>query len=89
MFPGNPNVLLSCSPTPAGLRRLAFAALECCPRLSNNEDSSDAVIFEALSHDFGTGCLTLRAAITERLRKTRFRGWPTFPGGIIVHPLSS
>ncbi len=24
-----------------------------------------------------------------RLCKTRFRGWPTFPGGIIVHPLSS
>jgi len=44
MFPGNPSVLLSCSPTPAGLRRLAFTALGCCPRLSNNEDSSDALV---------------------------------------------
>ena len=44
MFPGNPSVLLSCSATPAGLRRLAFAALECCPRLLYNEDSSDASV---------------------------------------------
>ena len=31
MFPGNPNVLLPCSSTPAGLGRLAFTALRCCP----------------------------------------------------------
>jgi len=57
MFPGNPIVLLPCSTTPAGPRRLAFTALRCCPRFSNNEGSSDAVDFGALSHGFGTGCL--------------------------------
>jgi hypothetical protein len=57
MFPGNPNVLLPCSPTPAGPRRLAFTALRCCPRHSNNEGSNVAVNFGAQSHGFGTGCL--------------------------------
>jgi len=57
MFPGNPNVLLPCSTTPAGPLRLASTALWYCPRLSNNEGSNDEVIFGALSHGFGTGCL--------------------------------
>jgi len=47
MFPGNPNVLLPCSATPAGPWRLAFTALWCCPRLSNNEGSNDVVDFGA------------------------------------------
>ena len=44
MFPGNPNVPLPCSQTPAGPRRLAFAALRCCSRFSDGESSSHLII---------------------------------------------
>ena len=56
-FPGNPSVLLPCSQTPVGPRRLASAALRCCPRYQDDEDPSDMISFGAQSHGFGTDCL--------------------------------
>jgi hypothetical protein len=57
MFPGNPNVLLSCSATPAGLLRLAFTALRVLSPPLKQRGLQRCVSFEALSPDFGTGCL--------------------------------
>ena len=79
MFPGNPNVPLPCSQTPAGPRRLAFAALRCCSRCSDDESSNHFLISRlydtALALAVYASCRPL-----GRLRKTRFRGWPAFPG---------
>ena len=56
------------------------AALRCCPRRSDNESSSDELLFRGSFTRLQHWLFTLRAAISGRLRKTRFRGWPTFPG---------
>ena len=79
MFSGNPIVPLPCSQTPAGPRRLAFPALGCCSRCSDDESSSDLIISRL--YDMASA-LALYASCRPlgRLRKTRFRGWPAFPG---------
>ncbi len=52
-FPENPVMPLPCSQIPAGPRRLAFAALWCCPRELHGEGSSNKYPFETQSHGFG------------------------------------
>jgi len=89
LFPGNPQVLLSCSPTPAGPPRLAFTARWCCSRGSDYESSSH-VIISRLNHT--ASALAVYASCRHFLATTQNSlpgdGQP-FPGGIPVYPLSS
>jgi hypothetical protein len=70
--PGEPVVLLPCSPTPAGPTHQAFAMRRRGPRYVHGEGSHYAA-FEAQSHGFGTGCLRFAGRVTSTPRKTRFR----------------
>jgi len=89
LFPGNPQVLLPCSPTPAGPPRLAFTARWCCSRGSDYESSSH-VIISRLNHT--ASALAVYASCRHFLATTQNSlpgdGQP-FPGGIPVYPLSS
>ena len=79
MFPGNPNVPLPCSQTPAGPRRLAFTALRYCSRRSNNESPS-IWLFRGSITRLQHWLFTLRAALSDDYAKLASGGWPTFPG---------
>ena len=88
MFPGNPNVPLPCSQTPAGPRRLAFTALRYCSRRSNNESPS-IWLFRGSITRLQHWLFTLRAALSDDYAKLASGGGQPFPGGIPVYPLSS
>ena len=70
--PGEPLVLLPCSPTPAGPAHQAITTRRLGPRYVHGEGSCD-IAFEAQSHGFGTGCLRFAGRVAPTPRKTRFR----------------
>ena len=86
--PREPRCAFALVSDPGRTSAPAFRALGFCPRRVNNEGSSNSLFrgsITGLQHEL----FTLRAATFWRLRKTRFRGWPAFPGGVQVYPLSS
>jgi len=56
-FPGNPNVHLPCSQTPAGPNSPSQYGGCYCPRNINNEGPHVSTYFVAQSHGFCTRCL--------------------------------
>jgi hypothetical protein len=82
-FPVNPNVPLPWSRTPAGPRRLAFAALRYCPRRLDNE-GSDNCLFRGSIARLWYSLSTLRAALTSDYARLASGGGQPFPGGIVA-----
>ena len=89
MFPGNPIVLLPCSPTTVGPRRLAFTALWWCPRTLKRRRLQRCGQFRGSITRLRHWLSTLRAAIPDDDARLASGGGQPFPGGIPVYPLSS
>jgi len=79
-FPENPIVPLPCSRTPAEPRRLAFAALRCCPPSTERGGPRRPWSFRSSITRPQHWLFTLRAVIADDDAKLASGGWPLFPG---------
>ena len=79
-FPENPVVPLPCSRTPAEPWCLAFTAPRCCPPTRERRGPQRPRVISELYHTASALAVYASCRHHWRRRKTRFRGWPTFPG---------
>jgi hypothetical protein len=79
MFPGNPDMPVPCSQTPAGPRRLAATALRCCPRYVDGEGSRKQLFRGSIAR-LQHALSTLRAAFTGDDARLASGGRLAFPG---------
>ena len=79
-FPENPIVPLPCSRTPAEPWCLAFAAPRCCPPTRERGGPQRPRVISELYYTASALAVYASCRHHWRRRKTRFRGWPTFPG---------
>jgi hypothetical protein len=75
-----PFVPLPCSQTPAEPWCLAFTAPWCCPPIIGTRRASATLLLSELYHTASALAVYASCRHHWRRRKTRFRGWPTFPG---------
>jgi hypothetical protein len=71
--PGEPLVLLPCSPTPAGPTASGLFQCHGAAPAASTTKAPACIAFEAQSHGFGTRCLRFAGRVAPTPRKTRFR----------------